>query len=72
MKAGDVGCVELIRGSNSTVRRMRELGLHVGGRIRMVRPGSPCIVQLDGQTLCFRSTELDNILIRPVPEAVGA
>jgi hypothetical protein len=31
----------------------------------MIRPGSPCIVRLDGQRFCFRETELIGILVRP-------
>ncbi|GIW85800.1 MAG: hypothetical protein KatS3mg108_0124 [Isosphaeraceae bacterium] len=67
LRAGDRAWVERVAAGGSLVRRLREMGLHQGAEVRMVRPGSPCIIHLDGQTLCFRAAELDAILVRPAP-----
>jgi hypothetical protein len=32
--------------------------------VQMVRPGSPCIIRLDGQKLCVRSDEMAGVLVR--------
>lgn len=71
LKAGDTGRVERVTAQGSLVRRLREMGLHDGAEVRMVRPGSPCIIRLDGQTLCFRAAEIDGIVVRP-STAIGA
>ncbi len=55
---------ELI-GHSEHVQRLREIGIRSGVQIEMVQPGSPCIVLLDGQRLCFRETDLIGILVRP-------
>lgn len=72
LRAGDSARVERVAAGGSLIRRLREMGLHDGAELRMVRPGSPCIIRLDGQTLCFRAAELDAILVQPAPAAVGA
>jgi Fe2+ transport system protein FeoA len=55
---------ELI-GKADQVQRLRELGIRLGVRIEMIQPGSPCIVRLDEQRLCFRESDLIGILVRP-------
>ena len=61
---------ELI-GQPDQIQRLRELGIHSGAQIEMVQPGSPCIVRLDAQRLCFRESDLIGILVRPAAP-VGA
>ena len=51
-------------GPAEQVRRLEELGLRAGARLEMVRGGSPCIVRVDGSTLCFRDDELLRVLVR--------
>lgn len=55
---------ELI-GRPEQVQRLHELGLRSGVQIEMVQPGSPCIVKLAEQRLCFRESDLVGILVRP-------
>jgi ferrous iron transport protein A len=52
-------------GRPDQVQRLRELGIRPGVQVEMVQPGSPCIVHLDGQRLCFRESEVIGILVRP-------
>jgi ferrous iron transport protein A len=52
-------------GRPEQVQRLQELGLRSGVQIEMIQPGSPCIVKLDEQRLCFRESDLVGILVRP-------
>lgn len=56
--------VQLI-GRPEHVQRLHELGLWPGAQVELVQAGSPCILKLNGQRLCFRETELVGILVRP-------
>ena len=55
---------ELI-GRPDQVQRLRELGIRSGVQVEMIQPGSPCIVKLEQQRLCFRESDLIGILVRP-------
>ena len=62
-QSADVGHVA---GSPETVHRLEELGLRGGATIEMVQNGSPCIIRLAGQKLCFRAEELVHVMVRGV------
>ena len=55
-----------LTGRDTEIRRMQELGIHVGAKIEMISPGSPCVVCIDGKSYAFRATELIRVLTRPV------
>ena len=59
---GEIG--ELV-GKPDHIQRLRELGIRSGAQVEMLQPGSPCIVRLDEQRLCFRESDLIGILVRP-------
>ena len=65
LPSGALGQVAGLMGRPEQVRRIQELGFQPGAAVEMVRSGSPCILRLAGQTLCFRANELLNVLIRP-------
>ena len=48
LKAGQMGRIGEVLGGGDVVHRLRELGLRDGAEVQMVRPGSPCIIRLDG------------------------
>jgi Fe2+ transport system protein FeoA len=52
-----------IVGQEDQVQRLKELGFCPGVHLKMIRAGSPCIVRLQGQTLCIRGNELLNVLV---------
>lgn len=52
-------------GKTEQIHRLEELGLRAGTVIEMLQPGSPCIVRLAGQKLCFRESDTLGILVRP-------
>ena len=41
-------------GDEQQVQRLAEMGLNVGANIRMLRPGSPCLIALAGKRLSLR------------------
>ncbi len=63
LDSGDSAEVIDVLGRPEQVQRIRELGFHPGTQVQMVRAGSPCIVRLAGQTLCFRANELLRVLV---------
>ncbi len=60
-QSADVG---QITGHPEQVHRLEELGIRGGATIEMVQGGSPCIIRLAGNKLCFRADELLRILVR--------
>ena len=52
-------------GKPEQVHHLHELGLRSGMVVEMLQPGSPCIVQLGGQRICFRSSAALGVLVRP-------
>jgi Fe2+ transport system protein FeoA len=63
LPAGQSAQVGEILGQPEQVHRLHELGLRGGSVIEMVQPGSPCIIRLGGQKLCFRADELMSVLV---------
>ena len=66
---GEWGDVEHVGGEPSLVGRMAELGLRVGSRLRMLRAGSPCLLDVAGSRLCVRGESTMQIFVRPVSVA---
>lgn len=70
LRPGEWAEVRDVSGEPSWVARLAELGLRVGARLRMVRDGSPCLVQIGGGRLSLRGDASLTILVRPVgPDA---
>lgn len=63
MSRGETGRVSDIDGDESWVARLHEMGFRVGSVVRMLQPGSPCLVALDDQRFTFRGDEEALILI---------
>jgi len=59
----DKACGDLVgpRG----VQALAELGVRVGCRLQLLRPGSPCLVQIEGSRLSLRGDDSLQILVRP-------
>lgn len=64
LRAGERGCVGGVVGTCDVIHRLREMGLYDGAQIQMIRPGSPCIIGLQGQRLGFRMDECANVMVR--------
>jgi len=39
------------------------MGLRTGATVRMLRPGSPCILDLDHQRLSFRADQVASVFV---------
>jgi ferrous iron transport protein A len=59
-----------VSGEPHWIRRLAELGVAIGSRLRVLQPGSPCIVQVGQARLSLRGEESLQVLVRPIP-AVG-
>jgi Fe2+ transport system protein FeoA len=68
---GETAEVADIAGEPGWRCRMEELGLRVGSRVRVVQPGSPCLLQVNGCRLCLRGACLMQILVRPVADTAS-
>lgn len=54
--------VELL-GNCQHIHRLEEMGLQAGTRVRMVRPGAPCLLAIDGKRISLRLDGLTEILV---------
>ena len=67
LHAGEWGEVAEVTGEASWIGRMAELGIRVGSRLRVLQPGSPCLLQIDGSRFSLRGDWATRVLVRPVP-----
>ena len=63
LRPGEEGRVCEIDGDCRLVMRLEEMGLRRGVAVRMVRPGSPCIVAFDNHRLSFRTGECALVMV---------
>ena len=64
LPAGQSAHVGQVMGRRDEIHRLEELGLRRGAAVEMVQSGSPCIIRLAGQKLCFRADEMLHVLVR--------
>lgn len=74
LRAGELGLVHSVIGGMDLVRHLAEIGLQSGTRLEMIRPGTPCILRVDGTKLCVRGDELLQVMVSPLsaPEPLAA
>jgi len=63
MATGEDAVIVDISGRPDHVVRLVEMGLRNGCPIRMIRPGSPCIIEIDHLRLSLRLEETASILV---------
>lgn len=63
LEAGETGTVIDILGSSGLIVRLEEMGLHRGARVSMIRPGSPCILEINHQRYSLRFDEGATVLV---------
>mgnify|MGYP001422017483 CR=1 FL=1 len=54
LRANEQASVVELLGDDRQIHRLAEMGLRVGAAIRMVRPGAPCLLAVDGKRLSIR------------------
>ncbi|MBN2477191.1 MAG: ferrous iron transport protein A [Pirellulales bacterium] len=65
LSVGQLAYVRRISGHPDHVHRLEEFGLRGGTRVQMFRRGSPCIIRMAGNKVCFRADDLLRILVEP-------
>ncbi|QDV27279.1 FeoA family protein [Aureliella helgolandensis] len=63
LRANESAKVVELLGDEGQVHRLSEMGLRVGALIRMVRPGAPFLLALDGKRLSVRLTDGLQVLV---------
>jgi ferrous iron transport protein A len=66
---GEWAEVAEVAGEPRWVGRMAELGLRVGTLVKVLQPGSPCLVEIGGCRLSLRMDFALQILVRPAAVA---
>jgi ferrous iron transport protein A len=69
LSSGEWADVAEVTGEANWVCRMAELGVRTGCRLCMLRPGSPCLLQVGDCRLSLRGDCTMQILVRPVARA---
>jgi ferrous iron transport protein A len=64
LESGEWAEVIEVCGEPGWVHRLAELGVRCGCRLRVVQPGSPCLLQMGGLRLSLRSDQATHILVR--------
>ena len=63
MEIGDEGVVIDVDGQSDLVVRLEEMGLYPGVKIRMIRPGSPCILEINHQRFLIRVDDAATVMV---------
>ncbi len=66
LSPGEWADVAEVMGEATWVGRMAELGVRAGSRLRVLRPGCPCLLQVGNSRLSVRGESAMQILVRPV------
>ncbi|MEI6525392.1 MAG: FeoA domain-containing protein [Planctomycetota bacterium] len=48
------------------MHRLEELGIRCGCKIRMLSPGEPCLLAIEGKKMCLRLGASAGILVHPL------
>ena len=63
LRADERACIVEMVGDSRQMHRLKEMGLREGSAIRMVRPGRPCLLAIDGKRISLRLDEAADILV---------
>ncbi|QDT63457.1 FeoA family protein [Calycomorphotria hydatis] len=66
LQIGETACVRDICGEDREVHRLAEMGLAPGTRVSVVKSGSPLLLAVNGQRLCFRADASTTVLVEPL------
>lgn len=65
LQAGERGTVSSINTHSDAAKRLADLGFMRGARVQMIKPGSPCIVCVEGTTVGLGAAHQANIRLEP-------
>lgn len=66
LRHGESADVAELHGEPAWVGRLAEMGVRPGARLRVLQPGSPCLLQLGETRLSLRADWAMQVLVRPV------
>jgi Fe2+ transport system protein FeoA len=66
LDADSEGVVVEMCGADPNVHRLQEMGIRCGCRVRMLRPGEPCLLSIEGRKMCLRLGTMAEIFVCPV------
>jgi ferrous iron transport protein A len=66
LRPGEHAEVHEVGGEGSWIDRLGELGVRRGIRLKMLRSGSPCLLQIGSSRLSVRIDRAVQILVRPI------
>jgi ferrous iron transport protein A len=69
LSPNDEGVIVDMEGDPCFVKRLQEIGVHVGCSLRMVCQGSPCMVCVDGRRLSLRLDDSAEIYVSTVDKS---
>jgi Fe2+ transport system protein FeoA len=69
LRCGEWADIAEVHGEPAWVNRLAEMGVHIGSRLRVLQPGSPCVLQVGSVRLSLRPDRAMQILVRPVKAA---
>ncbi len=65
LPSGEWAEVAEVAGEPRWVGRLAELGLRIGSLVKVLQPGSPCLLEVGGCRLSLRIGDTSQILVRP-------
>lgn len=63
LQPGEQGCVLDVSGDAQFISRLAEMGLQAGTQVKMLRPGSPCIIDIHNHRLSLRTADDSQVLV---------
>jgi ferrous iron transport protein A len=67
LAAGEEARICELNGTADFVHRLEEMGLQVGKTVRMIQPGSPCILAVGNHRLSLRIDDSAVVLVEMLP-----
>jgi ferrous iron transport protein A len=63
LAVGEIATIVDIDGQPDLVARLQEMGVRPGNRVRMIRPGTACLVAIGNHRFAFRGGEAASVLV---------
>ena len=63
LQANEEASIVDLQGDEAQIHRLSEMGFRIGAMIRMVRPGSPCLLAIEGKRLSIRLSGNIDVLV---------
>lgn len=63
LQAGETSAIESIQSSQTTTKRLADMGFVRGASVEMIRPGKPCIVKINGICVGLGKQHQESILL---------